>query len=858
MALGKRWSLTFKSLNNVECNVYIYDEGWTGAVTALVGADEPFFYQEDDDESLLTVLRYRTGYLRVVENSYNALLDLYPTSSTSRYVEMYYGERLDFTGYLQTQNFQSPWVASPRVLEFPIISPLGICETRKFSLYTTPTRITLGACLFNILTDLNNHAASGSRYTRVIFPDTGPEFTGSINTMVISGFSDQFSHADPDSPVFAAEYYNYLLEGICNAYGWILHDTPEAFIFTRFDWDGSYAYYDLTTLAVPTNKQTIADVAGNDVNTLLDSFKVMDANATENLVQPLKSLTLEYQGKDIETADMSLARTYTQAVKPGGRFGFDTNPQDIPGVVWLKAADNEFTGARLLDTNTLQNNEYPTNAGCNLTYIGTQGIGYAERMLIGWDINWSVNSELFIWKIYQPPVGDCNFEMNVSWGYTIATLGHERRVDALGHDHPVKFAIWLESGGKYYDFASFTAAGFTSSSRVTGMMTIDEEGDGILSIRNVPPGVLTIGFLVGDTPALTSEVVSIDAMSLSRRTFVFAQYTEVQNPIDRITGNDAGEMEGSVTLSLNCYRNDTHLIGLAPVAEKFTEYPYLFEPMNRVVCHFTATEFDMLKNYLGKWKFWIKWWRWRIVSLSFSPWDDLYTLTLHRSPSIESRGYLADVNDNVFQSLDEYLFTVLTDEPPTPPTPPLPYDAEVEYLQSDSNAYIDTGIAGNSNNLRITGEFMYSNFIAYGAIYGNYVADSSNRTRIILNSRDDSLVVDLNTGGSTVVSCSRNARHQFESTYSTITIDGVATTTIKTARTANAGNIALFNRSTTNLTSRDIGCKIYWLKIYDNDVLLRDFIPVRKNGVGYMYDRVSGQLFSNVGTGNFTYGNDIE
>lgn len=662
MALGKRWSLTFKSLNNVECNVYIYDEGWTGAVTALVGADEPFFYQEDDDESLLTVLRYRTGYLRVVENNYNALLDLYPTSSTSRYVEFYYGERLDFTGYLQTQNFQSPWVAFPRVLEFPIISPLGICETRKFSLYTTPTRITLGACLFNILTDLNNHAASGSRYTRVIFPDTGPEFTGSINTMVISGFSDQFSHADPDSPVFAAEYYNYLLEGICNAYGWILHDTPDAFIFTRFDWDGDYAYYDITTLAVPTNKQTIADVAGNDVNTLLDSFKVMDANATESLIQPLKSLTLEYQGKDVETADMSLDRTYTQDVKPGGRFGFDTNPQDIPGVVWLKAADNEFTGARLLDTNSLRNNEYPTNAGCNLTYMGTSGNGYKERMLIGWDINWSVNSELFVWKIYQPPVGDCNLTMDVSWGYTIATLGHDRRVDAFGHDHPVKFAIWMESGGKYYNFGtSFADAGFTSSSRVTGTMIIDEEGIGTLTIGKVPTGVLTIGFLVGDTPALTSEIVSIDAMSLSRRTFAFAQYTEVQNPIDRITGNDAGEMEGSATLTLNCYRNDTHLIGLAPVGEKFTEYPYLFEPMNRVVCHFTATEFDMLKNYLGKWKFWIKWWRWRIVSLSFSPWDDLYTLVLHRSPSIESRGYLADVNDNVFQSLDEYLFTVLTD-----------------------------------------------------------------------------------------------------------------------------------------------------------------------------------------------------
>jgi len=35
-----------------------------------------------------------------------------------------------------------------------------------------------------------------------------------------------------------------------------------------------------------------------------------------------------------------------------------------------------------------------------------------------------------------------------------------------------------------------------------------------------------------------------------------------------------------------------------------------------------------------------------------------------------------------------------------------------------------------------------------------------------------------------------------------------------------------------------------------------DFIPVRKEGVGYMYDKVSRQLFGNSGTGNFILGND--
>lgn len=38
--------------------------------------------------------------------------------------------------------------------------------------------------------------------------------------------------------------------------------------------------------------------------------------------------------------------------------------------------------------------------------------------------------------------------------------------------------------------------------------------------------------------------------------------------------------------------------------------------------------------------------------------------------------------------------------------------------------------------------------------------------------------------------------------------------------------------------------------------LIQDLIPVRKDGLGYMYDSVSGQLFRNQGTGAFLYGPD--
>ena len=49
------------------------------------------------------------------------------------------------------------------------------------------------------------------------------------------------------------------------------------------------------------------------------------------------------------------------------------------------------------------------------------------------------------------------------------------------------------------------------------------------------------------------------------------------------------------------------------------------------------------------------------------------------------------------------------------------------------------------------------------------------------------------------------------------------------------------------------------IKIYDGDsTLVFDGIPVRKKGVGYIYDKVTEQLFGNANsTGDFTLGPDV-
>lgn len=52
--------------------------------------------------------------------------------------------------------------------------------------------------------------------------------------------------------------------------------------------------------------------------------------------------------------------------------------------------------------------------------------------------------------------------------------------------------------------------------------------------------------------------------------------------------------------------------------------------------------------------------------------------------------------------------------------------------------------------------------------------------------------------------------------------------------------------------------RLYSCKIYDNGVLVRDFYPVSLNGIGYLFDDVSKQLFGNAGTGFFKIGDVIQ
>lgn len=198
----------------------------------------------------------------------------------------------------------------------------------------------------------------------------------------------------------------------------------------------------------------------------------------------------------------------------------------------------------------------------------------------------------------------------------------------------------------------------------------------------------------------------------------------------------------------------------------------------------------------------------------------------------------------------------------------LPYDAEVEWLRNTGKTqYINTGVIGGPGlriqtriasfeklndkwaiasfgaNARIYAVYQYKSGTGggyWGGGYGTYFSGTNDTTMAALGVFQD---LDI----------------QYTNDYQILAIDGIEKARwSKSEHTGASTNpLWLFGQSPYHETSKAFECAIGPTKIWMGGVLVRDFIPVRKGTVGYMYDRVTRKLFRNAGSGDFVLGPDV-
>lgn len=185
----------------------------------------------------------------------------------------------------------------------------------------------------------------------------------------------------------------------------------------------------------------------------------------------------------------------------------------------------------------------------------------------------------------------------------------------------------------------------------------------------------------------------------------------------------------------------------------------------------------------------------------------------------------------------------------------LPYDAEIEYLRTDNTAYIRLANITINSEDTIEVEFArHSRNNSYGIIYRTmnpyYFA--------FLVGNGGSYWTYKNETNLSAFDTTLNAKNILKQVKNVITLNNSLTTTSSVQRPFEATNSYLYLFKFGASDTRGLIASIYSFKISDeNNVAKLNLIPVRVGQVGYMYDKVSGQLFGNTGTGNFILGNDI-
>ena len=212
---------------------------------------------------------------------------------------------------------------------------------------------------------------------------------------------------------------------------------------------------------------------------------------------------------------------------------------------------------------------------------------------------------------------------------------------------------------------------------------------------------------------------------------------------------------------------------------------------------------------------------------------------------------IVDIDSKNVQSLSkdtEWIFQFVSGQ-----TLPSDY-IQLEYIQSSGSQYINTGFKPNQDTkISITVDFPLSGTTW---LYGSRTSAGSNSLGFLCESgskyRFDyaSSVNELST--------KPTGKFTIDSDKNKCYINGELVVTATYTTFASPVNMYIFNNNNNGSLSGGSSAKLYNCSIYDNGVLIRNFIPCKnESGAVGLYDSVNNQFYQNDGSGTFVAGPEI-
>lgn len=179
---------------------------------------------------------------------------------------------------------------------------------------------------------------------------------------------------------------------------------------------------------------------------------------------------------------------------------------------------------------------------------------------------------------------------------------------------------------------------------------------------------------------------------------------------------------------------------------------------------------------------------------------------------------------------------------------------QVDYIESSGTQYIDTSFTPDSNtkyDIKVTPTTNITTTSYFISAFGD-----SKRNNIYSTNGKKASAGYGSVYKNTSTLLDTNTTYNFILDKNKFYINGELTETLNEETFENTANSTLFAQNTNGSISNYSEIKLHYCKIYDNDVLVRNFIPCYRNSdneIG-LYDLVNNVFYTNQGTGTFSYG----
>jgi hypothetical protein len=492
------------------------------------------------------------------------------------------------------------------------MSPLGLLADTKMNMYNPPREVALSELMADVVDALNG---MGAEYSTVVWPKLAPANLGNlldnnISSLVYCPFNGQHdaSLASYNDGLFEPLNYQDFIEGFCNAFGLIVHETPTAIVFSKFDHITDYLKCTAANLRTLTNVTTDT-VSGGTESALTDRATPSDDDGRDSIVMPFEEVKVEYEGEYVESAGLDFNHLTYNGQREYGNMR----------VAWLESFTPELTGDHLLENNIFNSsNGRLTLGGANACSYGNPS-KQQEGILVNLPDDSLLGVNIFTVKFYNRPTGNAmRLTFDVAWGTSIATLGNEG-------DHK-NVGVVVKVGNMYYQ-----GQGRWETTQANPFTYIDSNNQFVWEITAVPDGMpIEVSFY--QTTSQGSEPVQLIALNnikLEELPSLYGKYLVYKRDYDifrRANGNGFGTQ--SVSRSISTNRKNSHQIGHT-IVDAITTYRYMLISQRRLQIQFKRTNTMPYWMYMCYMTFMGK--QWRVISISQYPWDDYVVITLHRS-----------------------------------------------------------------------------------------------------------------------------------------------------------------------------------------------------------------------------------